>query len=146
MKKMTKMAVLPVVMALGVGFSSMASASYNCDAKRSAIEYQIQQAEKYGNYNRVAGLKRALSEVNARCSTGGAVIDLQKKVEKLERKLLDKKEDVRDVKADLREARAKGDAKKVAKYQRKLQEKQAEVKEVAAELRQAKAELAAARK
>lgn len=45
MKKMTKMAILPVVMALGVGFSSMASAAYNCDAKRSAIEYQIQQAE-----------------------------------------------------------------------------------------------------
>lgn len=71
---------------------------------------------------------------------------MQKKVEKLERKLLDKKEDVRDIKADLRKAQAKGDAKKVAKYQRKLREKQAEVKEVAAELRQAKAELAAARK
>ncbi|MEB6337398.1 DUF1090 domain-containing protein [Serratia rhizosphaerae] len=147
MKKMTKMAIMPVVLALGVGFSSMASAGgYDCNAKRAAIEYQIQQAEKYGNYHRIAGLKRALNELNAHCTNGSLIKDAQKKVEKLERKLADKQQDVREIKGDLREAQAKGDARKVAKYQRKLQEKQSDMREVAADLRQAQAELAALQK
>ncbi|MNC60292.1 hypothetical protein D3C76_1731630 [compost metagenome] len=72
--------------------------------------------------------------------------DAQKKVTKLEQKLADKQKDVQEIKADLREAQAKGDAKKVAKYQKKLQEKQADVKEIKQELKQARAELAAAQK
>ncbi|MFI8417931.1 DUF1090 domain-containing protein [Serratia sp. NPDC078593] len=152
MKKMTKLAVLPIVMALGVGFSSLANAGYgyNCDAKVAAIEYQIQQAERYGNYYKVAGLKRALNEVKARCSltdnNAGAIQNLQNKVTKLERKLADKQEDVREVQADLREAQARGDAKKIAKYQRKLQDKKADVKEIRQELKQVRAELASLQK
>lgn len=145
MKKTMKLAILPAMMALGFGFSSVASAAQDCDAKRSAIEYQITQAEKYGNYNKVAGLKKALNDVNTYCTPASVKNDAQKKVTKLEEKLKDKQEDVREVQADLREAQAKGDAKKVAKYQSKLQEKQAEVREITAELRQAQAELSALR-
>lgn len=118
MKNTTKLAILPLVLVLGASFSTMANAAYDCNAKRAAIEYQIQQAEKYGNYNRVAGLKRALSEVNAHCTNGSVLQDAQKKVTKLEQKLADKQKDVQEIKADLREAQAKGDAKKVAKYQK----------------------------
>ncbi|MFT2794259.1 DUF1090 domain-containing protein [Serratia sp. N21D137] len=146
MKNTTKLAILPLVLVLGASFSTMANAAYDCNAKRAAIEYQIQQAEKYGNYNRVAGLKRALSEVNAHCTNGSVLQDAQKKVTKPEQKLADKQQDVQEIKADLREAQAKGDAKKVAKYQKKLQEKQADVKEIKQELKQARAELAAAQK
>lgn len=146
MKNTTKLAILPLVLVLGASFSTMANAAYDCNAKRAAIEYQIQQAEKYGNYNRVAGLKRALSEVNARCTDGGMLQDAQKKVTKLEQKLADKQQDVQEIKADLRNAQARGDTKKVAKYQKKLQEKQADVKEIKQELKQARAELAAAQK
>jgi peptidoglycan hydrolase CwlO-like protein len=143
MNKMTKLAVLPLVMTLGVGFASTASAANDCNAKRAAIENQIKQAEKYGNYNKIAGLKRALSEVNAHCTSGSVLQDAQKKVSKLESKLRDKQDDVREVQADLRQAQASGDAKKVAKYQRKLQEKQADVNQINEELRQARAEVAA---
>jgi len=146
MKKMTKLAVLPLVLVLGASFSSLATAGNDCNAKRAAIEYQIQQAEKYGNYNRVAGLKKALSEVNAHCTNGSVLQDAQKKVTKLEQKLADKQKDVNEVKADLREAQAKGDAKKVAKYQKKLQEKQSDVKEIKQELKEARAELASLQK
>lgn len=138
-----KFAALPLVLALGAGFTTVASA--DCSAKRASIENQIQQAQKYGNANQLAGLKRALSEVNAHCTDASVSKDAEKKVSKLESKLRDKQDDVREVQADLREAQAKGDAKKVAKYQSKLQEKQAEVKEITAELRQAQAELAALR-
>ncbi|MBK5071758.1 DUF1090 domain-containing protein [Budviciaceae bacterium BWR-B9] len=139
-----KLLILPLVLAMGVGFSSMASAAGNdCAAKRAAIENQIREAQKYGNANKVAGLKKALSELNANCTNGGLVKDAEKKVAKLEKKLNEKQEDVREVQADLREAQAKGDAKKVAKYQSKLQEKQSDVKEVTADLNQARAELAA---
>ena len=46
-------------------------------------------------------------------------------MKKLEKKLAEKREDIAEVQADLREAKAKGDSKKVAKYQRKLAENRA---------------------
>lgn len=142
--KKTNLMVLPLVLALGVGFSAAASAAGNdCAAKRAAIENQIKQAQKYGNTHKVAGLKKALREVNAHCTNSGLIKDAEKKVTKLEKKLAEKQGDVREIQADLRQAQAKGDVKKVAKYQRKLQEKQRDVQEVTADLNQARAELAA---
>lgn len=142
-----KTTVLPLVILMGaVGFTTVASAAGNdCNAKRAAIETQIQQAQKYGNTYKIDGLKKALSELNAHCTDAGLIKDAQKKVEKLEKKLREKQEDVREVQSDLREAQAKGDAKKIAKYQKKLVEKQADVKEITADLRQAQAELSALR-
>ncbi|MGX5011165.1 DUF1090 domain-containing protein [Enterobacter asburiae] len=140
---MNKIKLTVLALVVGVGFSSMASAAGNdCNAKRAAIENQIRQAQQYGNSHKVAGLKKALNELNANCTNGGLVKDAQKDVSKLESKLIEKQADVNKVQADLREAQAAGDAKKVAKYQKKLQEKQADVKEITADLRQARAELA----
>ncbi|WP_392565415.1 DUF1090 domain-containing protein [Utexia brackfieldae] len=139
-----KLMVLPLVIAMGVGISSVALAGGNdCAAKRSAIENQIKEAQRYGNTAKVAGLKKALSETNAHCTNSGLIKDAEQKVTKLEKKLAEKQDDVREVQTDLRQAQAKGDVKKVAKYQKKLTEKQNDVKEVQADLNQARAELAA---
>ncbi|WP_163540646.1 DUF1090 family protein, partial [Klebsiella pneumoniae] len=68
------------------------------------------------NTYKVNGLKKALAEVKAHCTPASVQADAQKEVKKLEKKLAEKREDIAEVQADLREAKAKGDSKKVAKY------------------------------
>ncbi|KDO00461.2 DUF1090 domain-containing protein [Pseudomonas donghuensis] len=138
--KTLKTAVFPLVLTVGAVFSTPASA--DCAHKRAALEYQIVQAQKYGNTYRVAGLKRALSKTNAYCvdhSYLSPITNVEKSVVKLESKLHDKLDDVREAQAKLREAQATGTPKKIAKARRKLQEKQDDLNEIAAELREAQA-------
>ncbi|MBW7981658.1 DUF1090 domain-containing protein [Enterobacillus tribolii] len=141
--KFTKRTLLSIAMIAGLGTMSAAHAYEDCNAKRAALENQIRIAEQYGNYNKVMGLKKALANVNAYCTNDSVAKDAEKKVQKLENKIADKKADISEIKADLNKAKAKGDAKKVAKYQSKLTEKQAELKELQAELKAARAQLAA---
>ncbi|SDY57833.1 DUF1090 family protein [Pseudomonas sp. NFIX28] len=102
MKKLTT-SVFPLVLTLGAVFSTPASA--DCAHKRAAIEYQILQAEKYGNTHRVAGLKRALSRINAYCVDHSYVSQITS-VEKLESKLQEKQDDLNEIATKLREAQA----------------------------------------
>lgn len=127
---------------LSVGVFTSAHAAQSCASKASAIQKQITIAEQYGNSYKVAGLKRALADVKANCTNGSVLADAQKDVRKLEKKLAEKREDVSEVQADLKEAQARGDRKKIAKYQRKLAEKQGDVREIQQELNKARAELA----
>lgn len=144
MKKIAKLTVLSLVLWLSAGYVSTAAAAGNdCNAKSAAIENQIKEAQKYGNYNKVAGLKQALAEVKAHCTDSGLAVKAQQKVTKLEKKLVEKQEDVREVQAELREAQAKNNQSKIAKYQKKLTEKRADVQEIQAELQAARSELAA---
>lgn len=144
MKNLVKVTILPLLVALSAGYVSTAAAAGNdCNAKRAAIENQIKEAQKYGNYNKVAGLKQALAEVNAHCTDSGLALKAQAKVTKLEKKLAEKQGDVREVQSDLREAQAKGNQKKIAKYQKKLTEKRNDVQKIQSELQAARNELAA---
>lgn len=142
-----KWTVLPLAFAMTAGFTTLASA--DCAHKRAALEYQLQKAQQYGNVHRIAGLKRALSETNAHCFAHNGSVDPsrtpEQNVAKLRSELSDKQEDVREARADLRKAQAKGDPGKIAKAQAKLQEKQAEVEEIAEELRRVQRELTAER-
>ncbi|MTD26339.1 DUF1090 family protein [Erwinia sp. J316] len=144
MKKL--ISVLAVVASVGLFASASAQAAQNCAAKSAALEKQIKIAEYYGNTYKVAGLKKALAEVKAHCTNDSVLAGAQKDVNKLEKKLNKKREDIADVQADLRKAKAKGDARKVAKYQKKLAEKQADLREIQQKLSQARAELAALQK
>lgn len=138
MKTMAK-AVLPLVFALGTSYVS--AAGYDCDAKRANIEKQIAQAKAHNNSHRVAGLETALAKINANCTTEGLVEDAQDRVTKLEKKIAEKQEDIREIEADKQKAQAKGDAKKVAKYDEKIDDKKGDITELEAELEQARAEL-----
>lgn len=143
MNKIAKLTVLPLVLALSAGYVSISSAAVNnCDTKRAAIEYQIEQAQKYGHYKKISGLKKALAEVNAHCTDSGQIVKAQQKVTKLEKKLAEKQDDVREVQNDLRKALAKGDQKKVVKYQKKLAEKNADAQKIQTELQAARNQLA----
>ncbi|CAK9886319.1 MAG: Protein YqjC [Candidatus Erwinia impunctatus] len=137
-----KSLLLPVALFVTVGISFSTSAAGNdCNARRQSLEDQTVQAEKYGHKNKVAGLKKALSEVNEHCTDAGLLKDARQKVGKMEEKLAEKQKDIAEISADLRQAEAEHDAEKVAKYQRKLSEKQADIREVTDELHQARSEV-----
>ncbi|MBS0975097.1 DUF1090 domain-containing protein [Serratia rubidaea] len=67
MKKLSSLLLLCVA----VIFSSHAAAGrQGCEIKKSKIRTQMEYAKRYGNYNRLAGLERALSRVEAACTDG----------------------------------------------------------------------------
>ena len=67
MKKLSSLLLLCVA----VIFSSHAAAGrQGCEIKKSKIRTQMEYAKRYGNYNRLAGLERALARVEAACTDG----------------------------------------------------------------------------
>lgn len=102
MKKV--ISILAVVAALGA--FTTAQAAESCAAKEAALQKEIRIAQQYGNYYKVAGLKKALAEVKAHCSNASVLADAQKQVAKLEKKLAEKRKDIAEVQADLREIQA----------------------------------------
>ncbi len=93
-----------------------------CAAKKQAITVQLEQARAHGNSDQVAGLEKALSEVNAHCTDAG----LKKE---RENKVLEAKHEVSKRQADLDKAMKKGDAEKIDKRKTKLAESRKELQE-----------------
>ncbi|WP_019408490.1 DUF1090 domain-containing protein [Pseudomonas psychrophila] len=93
-----------------------------CAAKKQAITLQLEQARAHGNSDQVAGLEKALSEVNANCTDAG----LKKE---RENKVLEAKHEVSKRQADLDKAMKKGDAEKIDKRKTKLAESRKELQE-----------------
>ena len=93
-----------------------------CAAKKQAITLQLEQARAHGNSNQVAGLEKALSEVEAHCTDAG----LRKE---RENKVLEAKHEVSKRQADLDKAMKKGDPEKIDKRKNKLAESRKELQE-----------------
>ena len=93
-----------------------------CAAKKQAITLQLEQARAHGNRNQVAGLEKALSEVEAHCTDAG----LRKE---RENKVLEAKHEVSKRQADLDKAMKKGDPEKIDKRKNKLAESRKELQE-----------------
>lgn len=123
---------------LSLSVVNSAQAAETCAAKREAIEQEIQSAEKYGNSYKLAGLQKALDEVKTHCTAAGVKADAQKDVSKLEQKLANKQNDIKNVTQDLKRAEEQGKSKKVEKYQKKLAEKTAELQEIQKKLDEAR--------
>ena len=98
-----------------------------CAAKKQAITLQLEQARAHGNSNQVAGLEKALSEVEAHCTDAG----LRKE---RENKVLEAKHEVSKRQADLDKAMKKGDPEKIDKRKNKLAESRKELQEALDEL------------
>lgn len=92
----------------------------SCAAKKQAITLQLEQARAHGNSNQVAGLEKALSEVEAHCTDAG----LRKE---RENKVLEAKHEVSKRQADLDKAMKKGDPEKIDKRKNKLAESRKEL-------------------
>lgn len=110
------------------GTSAFAASQQNgCEIKKQRIETQIDYAKKHGNTHRIAGLQKALDNVNTYCTPESLYRDTQKNV-------AEKQEKVQEREAELLEEKQTGDNAKIAKRERKLQEAQAELEEAQAEL------------
>ncbi|MNJ98598.1 hypothetical protein D3C87_163650 [compost metagenome] len=101
-------------------FSIPVFAQDTCADKRADIEMQIVEAQSAKNKNREAGLRKALSELNAHCTDEGLSKAHQEKLNKLQAKVDERM-------ADLKAAEAKGDKKKIEKQTKKLQEAETEL-------------------
>ncbi|CAI1054418.1 DUF1090 domain-containing protein [Serratia ficaria] len=102
------------------------AAEGGCAAKAQDIQQQIDYATQHGNTHRVAGLKKALSEVRSNCTEAGLQADHQKKIEEKQSKVAERQQ-------ELKAAQQTGNLEKVAKKQQKLAEAQADLKQAQAE-------------
>lgn len=92
-----------------------------CAAKRESIRSELQQAKEQGLSDKVAGLTRALDEVNAHCRDSTLVERHNKKVLKAQAK-------VNQTERSLRLAQeANKEPKKIAKLEGKLEKARAEL-------------------
>lgn len=112
-----------------VSTSAMAAKPQNgCEIKKQKIETQIEYAKKQGETYRVAGLQKALDNVNTYCTPESLYRDSQKDV-------AEKMEKVQEREAELSEEKQQGsDNSKISKRERKLAEAQVELKAAQAEL------------
>lgn len=97
-----------------------------CATKAHNIQQQIDYATQHGNTQRIDGLKKALSEVQAHCTEAGLQADRQKKID-------DKQSKVTERQQELKAAQQTGNLDKVAKKQVKLAQAQAELKQAQTE-------------
>lgn len=108
-------------------FSALSQAAVEtCASKAQDIQTQIDYATKHGNNHRIAGLQKALSEVQAHCTEAGLQADRQQKI-------ADKQSKVAEREQELKEAQETGKADKIANKQKKLAEAQAELQAAQAE-------------
>ncbi|MEP8455320.1 DUF1090 domain-containing protein (plasmid) [Enterobacter bugandensis] len=98
------------------------NAATGCEAKRQDIKQQIDYARANDNKHRIAGLEKALSELNTHCTDERLHAERESEVK-------DKELKVEERRQELAEAQADGRADKVAKKQRKLEEALAELDE-----------------
>jgi len=143
MKKYTHGLICSLVLILAP-LTVAKAANPHCDAKRSAIEEQIQYAKQHNNAHQVAGLEEALRKVNINCTDESLRQDADKDVRHLERKLREKQSDMRELQIKLSTEQSKADANKnkVAKYEKKLLRKQQDEQEVQQELKTARDKVA----
>lgn len=93
-----------------------------CEAQRQDIQQQIRYARSNGNDHRIAGLDKALSEVNAHCTDSRLRAEREADVREKTRKVEEREQ-------ELAEARSDGLADKIRKKERKLNETRAALEE-----------------
>ncbi|WP_347254614.1 DUF1090 domain-containing protein [Leminorella grimontii] len=94
----------------------------HCQIKKEKIAQQMEYARQYNNPYRLAGLERAMRNVEAHCNSGEYRVNQEEKVANKERKVAERR-------AELAEAQASGKPEKVANKTRKLKEAEAELDE-----------------
>lgn len=101
-----------------------------CATKKQEIEAQISFARQHNNTHQVAGLEKALREVDQNCTEGSLLKQRQEKV-------AEKKFKVQEREQELAKAKAEGrSASKIQKREDKLQEAREELKEAEQALQQ----------
>lgn len=115
---LTGMLLLPAIFSVQAASQPVSG----CEAKRQNIEQQIAYARDHNNNHRIAGLEKALSELNNNCTDEGLRAEREADIREKEQKVDERRQ-------ELAEARADGRDDKISKRQRKLAEAQAELEE-----------------
>lgn len=123
--------VLAGMLVMAPFFSALAAnqPATGCEAKRQNIERQIDYARVHGNNYRIAGLEKALSELNANCTNKGLRTERESDIRKKERKVEERRQ-------ELAEAQTEGRNDKISNKQRKLEQAQIELDEARRTLNQ----------
>lgn len=121
MKHLSKTALI-LLLAAGASSSAYADAPLTgCAAKRDSISTELRLAKEKGYADKVAGLQRALDEVNAHCRDDALSQRQQQRIARAQAK-------VSQTERSLRLAQeANKEPKKIAKLQGKLQKAQSEL-------------------
>lgn len=109
--------------------SSAFAGMTGCAAKKIAIRTQIEDARIHGNTYRLAGLEKALSEVNEHCNETELMMQNRQKIEEKAQKVEQRQREYDEAKRD-------GQANKINKKLKKLDEAKEELAEASAALNQ----------
>ena len=121
MNRLATTALTLLLAAASVGASAADTQLTGCAAKRESIRSELRQAQEQGLSDKVAGLTRALDEVNAHCRDSSLAERHNKKVLKAQAK-------VNQTERSLRLAQeANKQPKKIAKLEGKLEKARAEL-------------------
>lgn len=121
MNRLATTALTLLLAAASVGASAADTQLTGCAAKRESIRSELRQAQEQGLSDKVAGLTRALDEVNAHCRDSSLVERHNKKILKAQAK-------VNQTERSLRLAQeANKEPKKIAKLEGKLEKARAEL-------------------
>lgn len=121
---MKKKALLTFLLTIPATFPVLASpaTATGCEAKRQNIEQQLDYARTHDNDHRIAGLQKALSELNTNCTDEKLRAEREAEVREKELKVEMRRQ-------ELAEAQTDGRTDKINKKQLKLAEAQAEYTE-----------------
>ena len=121
--KKTLLTICLYLLPLSLTVAHAATALTGCAAKKQAIETQLSYARQHNNTHQVAGLEKALREVDQHCSESSLSKERHEKV-------IEKKREVLEREQELAKAKAEGrSASKIQKREDKLAEARQELNE-----------------
>ncbi|HHZ8254964.1 TPA: DUF1090 domain-containing protein [Escherichia coli] len=106
--------IIPSAFFLALSIQSHAASPTGCDAKKQEVENQISYAREHNNTHQIAGLQKALREIEMHCTDPQLLKQRQLKVAEKEQK-------VSEHQAELKRAKETGNPKKMAQKQKKLE-------------------------
>lgn len=98
-----------------------------CAKKACEVSLELLASKRQGNSHKVAGLNKALNNINAYCTNDGLKAELQQKID-------DTNSEIEEYKIDLKKAKRQGKHDKVEKYQQKLNDETKQLKQLIDEL------------
>ncbi|MBL4745783.1 MAG: DUF1090 domain-containing protein [Flavobacteriaceae bacterium] len=122
LNNLIKPVTLFTLLLLSLSVTSHANDLTGCAAQEQQIKTQLSYAEKYGDKERLKGLKIALQKVTENCTDESLKAKRMEKIAKYEAEVAERKQ-------DLIEATNSGKLNKVDKKERKLQEAMDELQE-----------------
>ncbi|EDC5554845.1 DUF1090 domain-containing protein [Salmonella enterica] len=103
----------PTTFVLLLSIQSYATPPVGCAAKKQEVENQITYANEHNNTHQIAGLQKALREIEEHCTDPQLLRQRQLKIAEKEQKVAERQ-------AELEQAKETGNPQKIAQKQKKL--------------------------